>query len=98
MTATEIQEAGIRRSKANAMLEILDRECGEAKEQLLADICDLCHHPHVLSQEELDEKCSERTIPYDLDELLKKQRTVTTGRVMLITAEEMNITNKEDTP
>lgn len=98
MTATEIQEAGIRRRKVNAMLEILDRECGEAKEQLLTDICDLCHHPHVLSQEELDERCSECTIPWDLEELLKKQRTVTAGRVMNIAAEEMNITNKEDTP
>lgn len=89
MTATEIQEAGIRRSKVNATLKILDRECGEAKEQLLADICDLCHHPHVLSQEQLDEKCSKCTILWDLEGLLKKQRAVTTGRTMAIVAEEM---------
>ncbi len=35
-------------SKANAMLDILERECGEAKEQLLADICDLCHRPQMI--------------------------------------------------
>lgn len=76
-------------SKANAMLDILERECSEAKEQLLADFCDLCHHPYDLKQEQLEEKCSECTIQRDLDALLEKQRTVTAGRTMAIAAEEM---------
>ena len=76
--------------KTNAMLDILERECGEAKEQLLADICDLCHRPYELTdQEELEERCAECTIPRDLEALLEKQRTMTAGRVMQITAEEM---------
>ncbi len=82
--------------KANTMLDILERECGEAKEQLLADICDLCHRPYELNQEELEERCAECTIPRDLEALLEKQRTVTAGRVMQITAEEM-IAGKEGT-
>lgn len=77
-------------SKANAMLDILDRECSEATAMLLADICDLCHHPYDLTQEQLEEKCSECTIESDLAALLKKQRTVMSGRVMAIVAEEMH--------
>ena len=64
----------------------------EAQEQLLADICDFCHQPYVLTQSQLEEKCSECTICGDLESLLTRQRTVTTGEVMAIVAEEMHPT------
>ncbi|MBQ6274439.1 MAG: hypothetical protein IJK63_09475 [Oscillospiraceae bacterium] len=77
--------------KSNSMLGVLARECEEQKLQLLADICDLCHYPFILKDDgEKEEKCSECTISGDLEALLKKQRTVTTGEVMAIVAEEMH--------
>lgn len=82
-------------SKVSAMLEILDRECQEMKMSLLADICDLCHYPFSVNQEELEEHCSACTISQDLDKLLEKQRTVTSGKVMRIVAEEMHPEGKE---
>lgn len=82
-------------SEANAMLEILKRECQEMKMSLLADICDRCHFPFSADQEELDERCNICTIGQDLDKLLEKQRTVTTGEVMKIVAEEMHPERKE---
>lgn len=82
-------------SKANAMLEILDRECQEMQMLLLGDICDLCHYPFSGTQEELDEHCSVCTISQDLEKLLEKQRTVTTGKVMQIVAEELHPVKEE---
>ena len=81
-------------SKANAMLDILERELNEMQLSLLSDICDLCHCRYVMSQEELDAHFDECSISQDLDALLKKQRTVMTGKVMAIVAEEM--TPKEE--
>lgn len=77
--------------KINAMLDILDRDCGETKEEMLTNICDLCHHPYILSEEQLIEKCSECAIARDLEVLMEKQRTVTTGRIMSIMAQEMHV-------
>lgn len=85
-------------SKANAMLEILDRECQEMRENLLADICDLCHFTFTENQEELDERCSECAISQDLDKLLESQRTVTAGKIMQIVAEEMHPEGKKTEP
>ena len=76
--------------KSSTMLGVLARECEEQKLQLLADICDLCHQPYVLTQSQLEEKCSECMICGDLESLLTRQRTVTTGEVMAIVAEEMH--------
>lgn len=84
----EQKQAG--EKKSSAMLGILERECEEAKVQLLSDICDLCHQPYVLTQALLEEKCSECTVCQDLEALLTKQRTITTGKVMSIVAEEMH--------
>lgn len=81
-------------SKANEMLGVLEREMNEMQLSLLSDICDLCHCPHVMSQEELDAHCDECSISQNLDALLKKQRTVMTGKVMAIVADEM--TPKEE--
>lgn len=82
--------------KANAMLDVLKRECGEMTEALLEDICELCHHPYVITdQQELEERCAECTISWDLEALLTRQRTVTTGEIMAIVAEEMH---KADNP
>ena len=83
-------------SKAGEMLEDLKRECQEMQTSLLADICDRCHYPFSADQEELDERCSACTISQDLDKLLEKQRTVTTGEVMKIVAEEMHPEGKEE--
>ena len=77
-------------SDAHDMLSILERECEEAKVRLLSDICDICHQPYVLAQAQLEQKCSECTVCQDLEALLTKQRTVTTGKVMSIVAEEMH--------
>ena len=76
-------------SKAGEMLDVLKRECEEAGEQLLADVCDNCHWPYVLSQEDLDEHCKNCTLKSDLEALLKKARTIAVGETMQITAEEM---------
>ena len=81
-------------SKANEMLGVLEREMNEMQLSLLSDICDLCHCPHVMSQEEFDAHCDECSISQNLDALLKKQRTVMTGKVMAIVADEM--TPKEE--
>ena len=84
------EQKPVGKKKSDDMLSILERECGEAKVQLLSDICDLCHQPYVLAQALLEEKCSECTVCHDLEALLTKQRTVTTGKVMSIVAEEMH--------
>lgn len=76
-------------SRSNEMLQILKRELGEMEESLLTDICDLCHWPHELGQEELDSKCDECTVYQDLESLLERQRTVAVGECMQIVAEEM---------
>lgn len=81
-------------SKANEMLGVLERELNEMQLSLLSDICDLCHCPHVMSQEELDAHCDECSISQDLDALLERQRAVMMGKVMAIVAEEM--TPKEE--
>lgn len=81
-------------SKTNEMLGVLERELNEMQLSLLSNICDLCHYPHVMSQEEIDAHCEECSISQDLDALLERQRTVTTGKVMAIVAEEM--TPKEE--
>ena len=75
---------------ANAMLDSLERECRELEMTFLSDICDLCHCPYVLHEDELVQKCGECTVYADLEALLKKERTVTTGRIMAIVAEEMH--------
>lgn len=77
-------------SKAGEMLDILKRECEEAEEQLLADVCDNCHWQYVLSQEALDEHCKTCTAESDLEALLQKTRTIAVGETMQITAEEMH--------
>lgn len=84
-------------SKANAMLKILDRECQEMRENLLANICDLCHYTFTENQEELDERCGVCAISQDLEKLLESQRTVTAGKIMQIVAEEMHPEGKEKT-
>lgn len=76
-------------SKAGEMLDILKRECGEAQEQFLSDICDNCYWVFALAHEELDEKCAECTVESDLEALLQKARTIAVGETMQITAEEM---------
>lgn len=75
--------------EAAKMLDILKRECGEAQEQFLSDICDNCYWLFALAHEELDEKCSECTVESDLEALLQKARTIAVGETMQITAEEM---------
>ena len=75
--------------EAAKMLDILKRECGEAQEQFLSDICDNCYWVFALAHEELDEKCSECTVESDLEALLQKARTIAVGETMQITAEEM---------
>jgi len=82
-------------SKAFEMLDILKQECEDAEEQLLADVCDNCHWPYVLSQEALDEHCKTCTVESDLEALLKKARTIAAGETMQIAAEEMH-PRKED--
>ncbi len=77
------------------MLKILKRECGEAQEQLLSDICDNCYWLFALAHEELDEKCSECTVESDLESLLQKARTIAVGETMQITAEEMHPRKEE---
>ena len=77
-------------SKAGEMLDILKRECGEAQEQFLSDICDNCYWLFALAHEELDEKCSECTVESDLEALLQKARTIAVGETMQIAAEEMH--------
>ena len=77
-------------SKACEMLDILKREYEEAEEQLLADVCDNCHWPYVLSQEALDEHCKTCTAESDLEALLKKARTIAVGETMQIAAEELH--------
>lgn len=84
------EQKPVGKKKTDDMLSILERECEEAKVQLLSDICDLCHQPYVLTQALLEEKCSECTVCQDLEALLTKQRTITTGKVMSIVAEEMH--------
>lgn len=81
-------------SKANEILGVLERELNEMQMSFLSDICDLCHCPHVMGQEKLDAHCEECSISQDLDAMLERQRTVTTGKVMAIVAEEM--TPKEE--
>ena len=71
------------------MLKILKRECQEAEEQFLSDICDNCYWLFALAHEELDEKCSECTVESDLEALLQKARTIAVGETMQIAAEEM---------
>ena len=72
------------------MLDILKRECGEAQEQFLSDICDNCYWAFALAfMIDLNEKCSECTVESDLEDLLKKARTIAVGETMQITAEEM---------
>ena len=75
--------------EAAKMLDVLKRECGEAQEQFLSDICDNCYWLFALAHEELDEKCSECTVESDLEALLQKARTIAVGETMQITAEEM---------
>ena len=75
--------------EAAKMLDILKRECGEAQEQFLSDICENCYWLFALAHEELDEKCSECTVESDLEALLQKARTIAVGETMQITAEEM---------
>ena len=77
-------------SKACEMLDILKRECEEAEEQLLADVCDNCHWPYVLSQEDLDERCKTCTAESDLEALFQKVRTIAVGETMQIVAEEIH--------
>ena len=71
------------------MLDILKRECEELKDQLLSDICENCYWPIVLCSDDLDEKCAECSYESDLEDLLKKARTIAVGETMQITAEEM---------
>ena len=71
------------------MLNILKRECQEAEEQFISDICENCHWAITLMSDDLDEKCSECTIEADLESLLQKARTIAVGETMQITAEEM---------
>ena len=77
-------------SESREMLDILKRECEEAEEQLLAYVCDNCHWPYVLSQEDLDERCKTCTVESNLKALLKKARTIAVGETMQIAAEEMH--------
>ena len=76
--------------EAAKMLDVLKRECGEAQEQFLSDICENCYWLFALAHEELDEKCSECTVESDLEALLQKARTIAVGETMQITAEEMH--------
>lgn len=83
-------------SKAREMLDILKRECEEAEEQLLTDVCDNCHWPYVLShQEDLDEHCKNCTVESDLEAFLQKARTIAVGETMQIVAEEMHPRKEE---
>lgn len=75
--------------EAAKMLDVLKRECGEAQEQFLSDICENCYWLFALAHEELDEKCLECTVESDLEALLQKARTIAVGETMQITAEEM---------
>ena len=76
-------------SKSNEMLQILKRELDEAEQSLLGDICDVCHFPFICNEDELTERCSECSISGDLEDLLKKAKTIAVGETMAITAEEM---------
>ena len=75
--------------EAAKMLDILKRECGEAQEQFLSDICGNCYWVFALAHEELDEKCSECTVESDLEALLQKARTIAVGETMQIAIEEI---------
>lgn len=75
--------------EAAKMLNILKRECQEAEEQFLSDICENCYWAIALMSDDLEEKCSECTIESDLEALLQKARTIAVGETMQITAEEM---------
>lgn len=77
-------------SKAGEMLDVLKRECGEMEEQFLSDICENCYWPIALCSDDLDEKCAECSYESDLEDLLKKARTIAVGETMQITAEEMH--------
>ena len=81
--------------EAAKMLDALKRECEEAEEQLLADVCDNCHWPYVLSQEDLDEHCKNCTVESDLEAHLQKARTIAVGETMQIVAEEMHPRKEE---
>lgn len=75
--------------ESTKMLEILKRECQDAKEEYLSDICENCYWAVALMSDDLDEKCSECTVETDLESLLQKTRTIAVGETMQITAEEM---------
>lgn len=78
------------------MLSNLKQELQETKWSLLSDICDLCRYPVELSSDALDEKCDECSMYQAVEDLLMKQRTVMTGNVMQIVAEEMHPVKKGD--
>ena len=82
--------------ESTKMLEILKRECEEAKEQLLSDICENCCWPVSLWSEDLEEKCAECSYEPDLEALLQKARTIAVGETMKIAIEEITQDSEMD--
>lgn len=77
-------------SKAGMVLDELKKELENDENELLANICDICHWPYVAGNEEVLQKhCDECYICGDLQTLIKKHRTVAVGEVMAIAAQEI---------
>lgn len=67
----------------------LNEKTKAKKIEFLELVCDLCHKPYSLMQEQLEEACSCCPVPRMLDELIAIQNSKAAAELMKIVKEEM---------
>ena len=76
----------------NQLAEVLEqakKRAEDKKNDLLQTVCDLCHKPYSLMQEQLEECCECCPVMEPLKELIRLERTCATAELMKIVGEEM---------